>query len=194
MSNPSSQPVCPTYGCGSLGKVVNLSKSQSSPVKWGYDWFTRREVNVLMGNGTRIKRVKLCRLFRTEPGTWSVLNTYCLLLLFLLLMNAFSTNVLPVLFSRRGIASISGLWLYRLMNLTSSSADSFLQGAPSNMDSSREQVAIQDWVTQWKIQGRVPTALPGKLTGRDSFVFIEERPVGPSKESGLLRDFRKELF
>ena len=60
------------------------------------------------------------------------------------------------------------------------------------MDSSRERVAIQDWVTQWKIQGSVPTALPGKLIGRDSFVFIDERPVGLSKESGLPRDFGKE--
>ena len=39
-------------------------------------------------------------------------------------------------------------------------------------------------------QGRVPTLLPGRLIARDAFVFIQERPVGLSKESGLSRDFR----
>ena len=142
----------------------------------------------------RIKEVNPCKLFRTEPGKWSVLNTCWLLLLFLLLMDAFSTNILPVLFSRRGIASISGLWLYRLMKLTSSSAGSFLQGEPSNMGSSRERLAIQDSCHPMENQGRVPTLLPGRLIARDAFVFIQERPVRLSKESGLSRDFRKELF
>lgn len=109
----------------------------------------------------RIKEVNPCKLFRTEPGKWSVLNTCWLLLLFLLLMDAFSTNILPVLFSRRGIASISGLWLYKLMKLTSSSAGSFLQGEPSNTGSSRERLATEDSVTQWKTREDFPLSFQG---------------------------------
>lgn len=109
-------------------------------------------------------------------------------------MDAFSANILPVLVSGRGITLTSGLGLCRLMNLTSSSASFFLQGEPSHTDSCRERVSLQDSVTQCKIQRRVPTARPGKLIARDASLFIEERPVGLSRESGLPRNFRKELF
>ena len=109
----------------------------------------------------RIKKVNPCKLFRTEPGKWSALNTCWLLLLFLLLMDAFSTNILPVLFSRKRITSISGLWLYRLMKLTSNSAGSFLQGEPSNTGSSRERLASQDSVTQWETREEFPLFFQG---------------------------------
>lgn len=142
----------------------------------------------------RIKNVNPCKLFRTEPGKWSVLNTCWLLLLFSLLMDAFSTNILPVLFSRRGIALISGLWLYRLMKLTPSSDGSFLQGEPSNNGFFQGEISHSGFCHPMENQGRVPTLLPGRLIARDAFVFIQERPVGLSKESGLSRDFRKELF
>lgn len=61
-----SQPLCSTYGCGSLGKVVNPSESQSSSAKQGYGWFMQREVNGHRGDDARIKKVNPCKPFRTQ--------------------------------------------------------------------------------------------------------------------------------